>query len=522
MELNLIIHNIGAILSIVLLIALAIFSLSKSSRQTANVTMALMLLFVAVFYISHLFGTNMTDPNVSRNFFMGSLSIIWVGVFLTHCVLSVLSKVDRRRGFILFVYLVGAGLTLFYLINPNNFLLPSAPKLFLPNYYVPGAYHTLMRIIFNLVIPLYFLFELFENYRISDPVGKNRLKYFLFSIILGYGGGFGLVFLIYNIPVNPNWGIFFAFFFAIPFVYAATKYELLDIKIIAKRALVFGSLVAIVGIFFVFLGFTNDLLVGYNPSLPKWLLPGWTALLAVGVGGLVWKRLKEVEVLKYEFITVVTHKFRTPLTHIKWSAEALAQSDNPEDRKVAVEEILNSNRHLVELTNTLIGLSSAEGSSYLYKFEKVPPRQLIDKALEALTYRIKKKQLRLVINEGVCSRVLVDARRFDFALNIILENAVMYTPVGGQIEIGIRQDHKQVAISIRDSGVGIPKEELPKIFTKFYRGSKAKLIDTEGLGIGLFMAKKIVEDNGGGIEVVSGTEGSHRGTEFTIRLKAVR
>jgi len=520
MEPYLLIHNIGAIGSIALLIGLIILTIFKKPRRIANVTLAFTLLATAVFYISHVVGINIIDSLASRDVFMFSLSIIWIGVFLNHCVLASIGKNKSRRVSIFVVYILGLTLTAFYLVVPDSFFLASIPKLYFPNYYVPGNYHFLMLVVFNLAVPIYFIGEVVASYRKANLVLKNRLKYFLFALFLGYGGGFMMIFLIYNIPVDPNWGVLFAFFFAIPFVYAVLKYELLDIRIIAKRAFIYAVLVVVVSLILILVAFASERIATAFPTIPRWLVPGLASLVAVIAGTLVWRKLKEVDILKYEFITVVTHKFRTPLTHIKWSAENLANSVNPDERKGAIEEILNSNTRLVELTNTLIGLSKDEGISYLYKFEKIAPGVLVDRALDALTYRIKKKNLSLRVNESVTRKVSVDAKRFEFALGIILENAVMYTPRNGVIAVDIIEEGRKILMRVKDSGVGVPKEELPYIFGKFFRGNRAKLIDTEGLGVGLFMARSIIERNNGSIRVDSG--GENKGTAFTIALPSTK
>ena len=258
----------------------------------------------------------------------------------------------------------------------------------------------------------------------------------------------------------------------------------------------------------------------YWIDLPNWLALPLAIFLAAGISWLVHCRMKKSDILKYEFITVVAHKFRTPLTYIKWSAENLALSNDPIERKRAVDEILTANARLVELTNTLSDLSMVNGASYFYKSEKILPRKLIDNVIGTLDYQIKKKKIDLHVRELITSRIVGDFRRLAFSLGIILENAVMYTPVGGKIEVSVSQHDQLVAIAVKDSGVGISKEELPAVFAKFFRGSKAKQIDSGGLGIGLFMARKIVEKNGGQIEVVS--EGVGKGAIFTIKLPAVK
>ncbi|MFA6536022.1 MAG: HAMP domain-containing sensor histidine kinase [Candidatus Paceibacterota bacterium] len=258
----------------------------------------------------------------------------------------------------------------------------------------------------------------------------------------------------------------------------------------------------------------------YWRDFSSWLALPLALVLTTVISLLIWHRQKKADLLKYEFITVVAHKFRTPLTYIKWSAENLALSNDPAERKRAVDEILTANARLVELTNALSDLSMANGASYFYKSEKIEPRKLIDSVLGTLDYQIKKKKIDLHIRELVTSRIVGDFRRLTFALGIVVENAVMYTPAGGSIGITVSQSDKLVSIAVKDSGVGISREELSAMFSKFFRGAKAKQIDSGGVGIGLFMAKKIVEKNGGQIEVFS--EGVGKGATFAIKLPAVK
>src|SRR3989338_4416050 len=225
MNLSLLIHNIGSVLSAIVALGLALFTYFGHPRKVANTTLALTMLAVSVFYISHVVGVNLSDSLSSRAALMFNVSIIFIVIFNAHCVLSVIGKAHEKRYLIAFFYASGVFLTLFYLLQPDTFLAPSTPKLYFPNYYVAGTYHWVMRIIFNFIIPIYFLVAMLKAYRYGNRVIQNRLKYFFLALTLGYSIGFIPVLLVFNIPVDPNWGLFFVLFYAVPFVYGVVFFH---------------------------------------------------------------------------------------------------------------------------------------------------------------------------------------------------------------------------------------------------------------------------------------------------------
>jgi len=139
--------------------------------------------------------------------------------------------------------------------------------------------------------------------------------------------------------------------------------------------------------------------------------------------------------------------------------------------------------------------------------------------LEGLFQRAKEKGINLVKSyESGLPEVSLDEKRFRFALQVIVENAVNYTKRDGAIEIKLSRDSQtaSVLISVRDSGIGIIKEELPHLFSKFYRGGRVQAADSEGVGIGFYLVKKIVERHNGKIWAES--VGLDHGSTFFIRL----
>lgn len=517
METHLILHNIGAVLSSVLLLCLIIFAIAKNSRKASNITLALTLLATLVFYLSHLFGVNVSDPNLSRNILMLNISIIWIGVFLNHCVLLVLNKAESRKVIIYAVYFVGLVLSLVYIIFPDTFLLPSVPKLYFPNYYVPGSLHILMRVIFNFIVPIYFVGEIIHSYVNGNPIIRNRLKYFLISIILGYGNGFFLVLLVYDISIDPAWGVLFAFFFAIPFVYSVLMYELLDIKIVAKRAFAYSLLVVAFSVLFSLINTSNSWLLKVLPSFPEWLIPTVTSFVGVGIAFLIWLRLKEVEVMKYEFINIIMHKFRTPLTHIKWASEDLEKSGLNQTQNIDLGEITTANAKLVGLINVLVNATSSDTSGFMYKFKKYKFQDLLDEVIRANQTKARSRSITLINKVPTTPFVIeADAERLKFVFQTLIENSIKYTQIGGELRISASIQNHQLAVVFADNGAGIKSSDLPMIFSKFFRAENSKRLDTEGMGIGLYVSRDIVIRHGGSMKVESA--GENQGSTFTVYL----
>lgn len=514
---NLLIHNIGSVLSAIAALSLALFTYFGHPRKVANTTLALTMFSVSVFYISHVIGVNLADPLASRTALMFNVSIIFIVMFNVHCVLAVIGQAHKKRFLIAFFYAVGISLTVFYWLQPDTFLAPSVPKLYFPNYYEAGNYHWVMRVIFNFIIPIYFLIAMFKAYQHGDPIMRNRLKYFFLALTLGYSIGFIPVLLVFNIPVNPNWGLFFIFFYAVPFVYGALSYQLLDIKIVAKRAFLYALIVVSMSLSIIFISFSNNFITARYPTFPLWLIPSLASLIAVGIGLFVWRKVRETDLLKYEFVTIVSHKFRTPLTHIKWATENLMKIKLLPEQRKQIEDIKISNNRLVELTNLLTTLSDPKEESYTYRREAVALETFVRQTITPYLKWFSEKGVRVAFQvANDLPKVFFDPAKIRFVLRTLLENALAYTAAGGTVTVSANADSRRALIRVKDTGIGIAHQDQSRIFLKFFRSAAAKHADTEGLGIGLFIAKTIVERHGGKIQVFS--EGEGKGSSFIISL----
>ncbi|MDE2038374.1 MAG: HAMP domain-containing histidine kinase [Patescibacteria group bacterium] len=515
---HLIAHNAVTTASILFSLGYILFLMSQRPLKTVHWTLALTFAFVVVFEVSHMIGVNVSDPLLSRDILMWNLSVIAISVVNFHCVMAALGLDREKRTLIASIYALGAAFIGFYLLFPDAFLLASTPKMYFPEYYVPGKLYLLSRLVFQGAIPVYFIYLLIHTYRrTADFVEKNRLLYFAAALFLGWGFGAVPPLLIFDIPVDPLYGMLFPIFFGIPFIYAVLHYDLLDIRIIAKRAFLYGISITVVGGLLTLFNASSQFIQASYPGFPEWVMPMISALIAVGIGVVVWRQLRQGDVLKYEFITTVTHKFRTPLTHIKWAGENLSKMALPEEAKEQLGYISSANTKLVELTDVLAQTSDSDSGYFRYK---VSEDDLSALATETAGHSQEHAAaagiaIRTEIEPGV--RASFDAGRIGFVMQTLIDNAIDYSPAGGSVTISAKADGGDAVFSVKDGGIGIAKDELPLLFSKLYRGKRARSTDTEGMGIGLYISKDIIAKHGGRIWAES--EGEGKGSVFSFSLR---
>lgn len=230
------------------------------------------------------------------------------------------------------------------------------------------------------------------------------------------------------------------------------------------------------------------------------------------------RRLGENESLKYEFITIIAHKFRTPLTQAKWLTEGLLASETDPYKKESLTSIQVANQKLIDLTGTLVELTDADNTSKTsYVFETSSVCDLARSVAEGLRPAFHEKNIFFSVecppNDVMSS---MDRARMEFVLQTLFENALNYSPPGRDVRVQVGESGKKVFISVADNGIGIRAADIPHLFMKFYRTANAKAADTEGFGVGLYLAQTIVRRHSGKIDVTS--PGENQGSTFTITL----
>ncbi len=233
---------------------------------------------------------------------------------------------------------------------------------------------------------------------------------------------------------------------------------------------------------------------------------------------------KRLENIKADFIANVSHELRTPLTSIKGYTETLEEEafESPEDQKHFLRIIKRHADRLINIVSDLLVLSEVEGRDALSKendnsdFEDINVIEVVKSSLEALRSKAAEKGLNVLFKPSQSSYT-ISANRFlleQMFINLI-DNAVKYTPELGEIGIEIYPQEHDLRIEIYDTGIGIPKESLPRIFERFYRVDKTRSRKMGGTGLGLSIVKHIVIIHGGKIDVQS-EEGS--GSRFIVTL----
>jgi len=235
----------------------------------------------------------------------------------------------------------------------------------------------------------------------------------------------------------------------------------------------------------------------------------------------LWRKIRQNEELKTEFITIVAHKFRTPLTQTRWLTETLLSDEKDPYKKESILEIQKANQGLINLTNTLIELTDSDSSSVAsYMFEKIALCSMVRSVGESMKDLFKEKNLFFSVkcpeNEVY---VKGDRARLEFVIQTIFDNAIVYSPTGKNVEISVEGSGRTSTVSVRDHGIGIDPSDLERIFTKFFRSEEAQRIDTEGFGICLYLARAITRRHHGKIEVFS--EGRGYGSTFKVILPKV-
>jgi PAS domain S-box-containing protein len=221
------------------------------------------------------------------------------------------------------------------------------------------------------------------------------------------------------------------------------------------------------------------------------------------------QRNREVERanrLKSEFLASMSHELRTPLHTILGFTELLEEEvDGPlnDRQKRFVQHVHQDAQHLLELINDILDLSKIEAGKMELRFEVFDARQAIEEVVASLQGRADAKNLVVLNHASPDCAVKADRVRFKEIFYNLLSNAVKFTLEGGRIEIACAPGESSVSFSVKDTGVGIPKQEQASIFDKFYQvGSTTKGV-REGTGLGLAITKQLVEMHGGKISVES-------------------
>lgn len=232
------------------------------------------------------------------------------------------------------------------------------------------------------------------------------------------------------------------------------------------------------------------------------------------------KRVQELDKTKSEFISIAAHQLRTPLSAIKWTFKMMIDEDVGEitlEQKEFLKRGYITNERMISLVNDLLNVSRIEEGRFGYEFKPKAIEDIIETLLKAAYPLLEEKRINFVLNKPAkpLRKINADAEKLTLALENILNNAIKYTPPKGKISLLVEEKENQLTIIVTDSGVGVPKDQISKLFTKFFRGSNVIRLQTDGSGLGLFITKNVIEKHKGYITIQSEES---RGTVVKIAL----
>ncbi len=232
--------------------------------------------------------------------------------------------------------------------------------------------------------------------------------------------------------------------------------------------------------------------------------------------------LEETERVRRDFVTNVSHELRTPLASIQGYAETLLDGavDDPQHNRRFLQIIRQNAERLAQLSSDLMTLSQIEVRARDFDFAPVAVTDLLTQASDSIRALTDRKRVSVRV-EGlpVSTKVECDSDSLHQVLMNLLENAAKYSPEGGAITLGARRDDDEVEFYVRDTGVGIPSDHIPRLFERFYRVDKARSRELGGTGLGLAIVKHLVLAHDGSVRVESEVG---QGSTFYVRIPVQR
>jgi signal transduction histidine kinase len=374
-----------------------------------------------------------------------------------------------------------------------------------------------------------------EGYRkATDRLRKREILYFSLGVFL-----FLMMFIYGNLIGSflDNWtlaqyGLFGMPVFVTLLVYTIVRFKSFSMKLLGAQALVM-ALVILIGSQFFFIkspvnrllnGITLALSVGFGVQLVR------SVKREVEAKELIERqkeqlekanaRLKELDIQKTEFVSFATHQLRSPLTSIRGNASLILEGDlGPvsEQVKSTIQLISTSIKTMINVVEDYLNISRIELGTMKYDLRDMELKDMLKEVINEQKSNIEDRKLAysVAIDESQTYKVKADPDKFKQVVMNTIDNSIKYTPEGS-IAISLEKADGKVRIKVSDTGVGIRPDVIPKLFQKFSRAPKASEANIHGTGLGLYIAKEIMNAHGGKIWAES--EGEGKGSQFYIEL----
>lgn len=457
---------------------------------------------------------------------------IFIPVFYFYFVISLVGKYVTYRAF--FRAMLGVAGIFLFLNFSSLFIRDVYPKhvfRFAPD--AGGLYGVFTVYFFGLTV--YALWILFRRILSAEASELRRLRLIFFASVAGFAGGGSVFFLTFNIPIPP-YAIPLYSLYPIIITYAILKHHLFDVKVIATELFTFGLWIILLSQVFL----SNSLIDA---------LVSLVIFLVVFVFGIYLIRsviqevksreriqalaadlasaneeLKKLDAAKSEFISIAGHQLRTPLTVIKGYASMVIEGsfgEVGEKAREAINKVFVSSVTLTKLVADLLDLSRIESGKIRYDMKEMKLEDVVYAVIGELQETAAAKSVTVKFsNQNLKSKaIFADIDKIHELVINLIDNAIKYSEKG-RVDMSLseapRDGKEYLLLSVKDTGMGIKAEDIPKLFTKFVRSEEARKVRPDGMGIGLYFVKKIAEDHRG--RVWAESPGLGKGSTFFVEL----
>ncbi len=519
---------------------LGIFVVSKNWKNWKNRMWFFTTIAISIWSFS--LAMEVSSPNYNTALFWNkilNIGAIFIPIFFYHFIVLFLEKKEKEKTYIIIGYLFAFLLLSFNLFS-SLFVKGVPPSSGLRFWIEVGP---LYYFFFGFFV-IYFLriiYLLFKERKKSEDIKRAQINYLLIAILFGFGGGImNFIPQVFSVNIFP-FGNFLVVLYAFFITYSVLRHHLFHSHVIATELFTLAILI--------FLFFRVLIAKDFQDLLVN---AGLLVVISIFSGLLVRSVLREVKQreklekmteeikkayeiekkahhelqglseAKNQFIMATQHHLRTPLTSIMGYIDLILSGTYgkvPKKMKDAIIKLQTSTKRLIRIVNEILDISQFQlGKQVVDVKPGVDMEAVVDEIAEELNFEAKSKEIDLKLKKPKekLPKIKADEEKIKVALFNLVDNAVKYTAKGG-VSINIETTDHSLRIAIKDTGIGIEKEELPKLFSKiFERGKKAKKVFTTGRGIGLFISSRIIRAHNG--KVWAESEGKGKGSTFFVEL----
>ncbi len=381
------------------------------------------------------------------------------------------------------------------------------------------GHHFFAVYVFYYVIKSIIYLYLFWRKEPKESPRKSQ-AFFVFLAFLAYSFLAMVIIVAYRIPIYPF------FYLSLPLFALLMTYATIEKSVFVSTFAIDVLMVAILIMVSTFLIFPEDTLINSD-----FLGRTFFFLLILTASFFLIKKnheevsrkeeIERVSRLKSEFISISSHQLRTPLGAIRGYSSMMLEGDYGkinEKMKEPIVYIHDASIRMIKLVNSLLDVSRLERGKMEFKVSpKVSINKIIEECVEDIALTAKEKGIYVKYKKGKnIPLITADENKIKQAIHNLINNAVLYTEKGGITITVKRKNPNAILIQVKDTGIGIGRDDLAKIFRSFSRGTEATQIYTQGTGLGLFVAKNFIEMHNGKLKVSS--EGVGKGSLFCVEL----